>query len=101
MSDSPRAGRVRRLTPYVNGKRVPYQPGDEQHGNWTREMLARWTPASPRGWSGRLSAGSSAGRAPPDELLLRFSELVERAFKNVTERRQSAAMNGADVSRPR
>jgi hypothetical protein len=31
----------------------------------------------------------------------RFVERVERAFKNGSEHRQSAAMNGADSTRPR
>jgi hypothetical protein len=31
----------------------------------------------------------------------RFVERVERAFENGTEHRESAAMNGADQTRPR
>jgi len=67
--------RVRRPEPYLAGKSTPPQPGDEQVGEYTRERLIRMND--------------------------RFVERVERAFKNGSEHRQSAAMNGADSTRPR
>jgi hypothetical protein len=66
--------RVRRLEPYVCGKDTP-QPGDEQTGGWSRERLVAM-----------------------DE---KFTRAVLRAFENGGEHRQSAAMNGANASRPR
>ena len=55
--------RVRRPEPYVCGKRTPFQPGDEQTGDWSRERLV----ARDR----------------------RFCARVERAFKNSTDSRNA------------
>jgi hypothetical protein len=67
--------RVRRPEPYMCGKDCPPQPGDEAVGGWSREQLIR------------MDAD--------------FVAQVERAFESGSERRQSAAMNGANASRPR
>jgi hypothetical protein len=67
--------RNRGRVPYVSGKQTPWQPGDQEQGQWTHERLL----AMDR----------------------RFCERVERAFENGSEHRQSAAMNGAHASRPR
>ena len=67
--------RVRRPEPYVASKRAANQPDDEVVGEYSRERLIRMND--------------------------RFVERVERAFENGSEHRQSAAMNGANASRPR
>jgi hypothetical protein len=67
--------RVRKPEPYLASKRAPFQPGDEVVGEYSRERLI----AMDR----------------------RFVERVERTFENGSEHRQSAAMNGADQTRPR
>jgi hypothetical protein len=51
------------------------EPGDEQEGGFSRTALLKMHE--------------------------RFVERVERAFKNGGEHRESAAMNGANASRPR
>ena len=71
MSNGKRRGRE----PYRHGKAMPAQPGDEQVGGWPREQLLKMDQ--------------------------RFVERVERAFETGSERRQSAAMNGAHSMRPR
>jgi hypothetical protein len=67
--------RVRKPEPYVCGKDTPPQPGDEVVGEYSRERLIKMHE--------------------------RFVERVERAFETGRESRQSAAMNGANASRPR
>jgi hypothetical protein len=67
--------RVRKPRPYLNGKGAALQPGDEVVGEYSRERLLRMDA--------------------------RFVARVERAFETGSERRQSAAMNGADQTRPR
>jgi hypothetical protein len=66
--------RIRGPHPYLNGRRAEYQPGDEQ-GAYSREQLVAMNA--------------------------RFVERVERAFKNGSERRESAAINGAAPTRLR
>ena len=67
--------RVRKPRPYLNGKGAACQPGNEVVGEYSRERLLRMND--------------------------RFVERVERAFETGSERRQSAAMNSANASRPR
>ena len=66
--------RNRGRQPYINGKRTPFQPGDEVVGEYSRERLIKMND--------------------------RFVARVESAFKTGKENRQSAAaMNGANASR--
>jgi len=67
--------RNRRPEPYVASKRAAFQPGDEQVGAYSYEQRIRM-----------------------DE---KFTRAVLRAFETGGERRQSAATNGADTTRPR
>jgi len=68
-------GRNRKPVPYVASKRTPWEPGDEVVGEYTRERLIKM-----------------------DE---RFRARLLHAFEDGSEHRQSAAMHGANASRPR
>jgi hypothetical protein len=69
------AKRIRKPSPYVCGRDTPFQPGDEVVGDYSRERLIRMDG--------------------------RFRERLERAFRDGTEHRESAATNGANALRLR
>jgi hypothetical protein len=55
--------RNRRREPYLASKSTPSQPGDEQCGNWTQEMLAKMDARFVAYWSARFIVNWSDGRA--------------------------------------
>jgi hypothetical protein len=72
---TPAKPRLRKPEPYLASKRAAFQPGDEVSGAFSRERLVAMDQ--------------------------RFVARVERAFETGAESRQSAAMSGANASRPR